>query len=168
MTLLDSSESHGRADRTLHRPRTDTKFPPSDRVAPGWSSAIVWFCRPPPAGGFPSFERHPGRCWLRRHNSAAGSGCGRDWRHSASFFCPLQRSVSEVLPLVELIQKMLKQRGSLAESAAEILRGELAGDVGDLQLVHRAVRELLKNDPLRRQSGSTSGGRSGLRRWRSR
>ena len=76
--------------------------------------------------------------------------------------------MSEVLPLVELIQKMLKQRGSLAESAAEILRGELAGDVGDLQLVHRAVRELLKNDPLRRQSGSTSGGRSGLRRWRSR
>ena len=40
-----------------------------------------------PAGGFSSFERHPGRRWRQSHNSAAGSGCGRDWRGRCGLRC---------------------------------------------------------------------------------
>ena len=70
---------------------------------------------------------------------------GSDVASDASQWSYGQRSVSEVLPLDELIQGMLKQRGSLTE----LLRGQLAGDLADMELLHRAVRELLKNDPER-------------------
>ena len=70
---------------------------------------------------------------------------GSDVASDASQWSYSQRSVSEVLPLDELIKEMLKQRGTLTE----FLRSQLAGDLADLELLHRAVRELLKNDPER-------------------
>ena len=66
--------------KKLHRRRTDPKLPPAHQFAPRGSFAIVQFGWPAAARRSPRAERHPGRRWRPSHNSAAGSGYGRDWR----------------------------------------------------------------------------------------
>ena len=80
-----------------NRPRKNTKFPPADRFAPRGSSAIVRFCGPVWASGYgwmSSPRATPGRRWRPSHNSAARSGCGRDWRGRRGLRCSCRNAAN--------------------------------------------------------------------------
>ena len=78
------------ADKRIRNFLQQTALPPAGVLQ---SSSSVGS---PAARRSPRAERHPGRRWRQSHNSAARSGCGRDWRGRCGLRCTAAAAMQRI------------------------------------------------------------------------